>query len=461
MSQTQVTRRVCHAAATSPGAAYTRPDVDIPRSPIPLAAAHAAPPPDPATLPRPSAGARFVAHDRLAEPFVVVDGRVGGGAVLELSHWPGCATPHAFAAVTATGIVDRYLRHGAAGPEVGAVTNNHYDVDGILSAWLLLAAPPAEAPERALALAAAEAGDFATWTDPWALRAAITLVGLAERHSTPLGAVRAALAPGVVRDPAGPLQEAVLPRVGRVLRDPERFAFLWGPTWEAIAAERALAEAGEVVLVEHPELDLAVVRAPRPLSRPAVCPLTEASRILTVTPDGTAVLEQRYETWVAFSARPLPPRADLTAAARELTSRDPAGAEWAFEGLAQSTPRLMVRGPAGRPGRSGLDEAAILDAVAPHLDAAAPSSPSATLRSTSPRPIGGALSDTDDARATVRRLLLSGDNILKNRDDSTRWERAAARYRDARDTARRAGLDDLLPIVEVRLADVEERSRDD
>ncbi|HWH14074.1 MAG TPA: hypothetical protein VNT51_04960 [Miltoncostaeaceae bacterium] len=62
------------------------------------------------------------------------------------------------------------------------------------------------------------------------------------------------------------------------------------------------------------------------------------------------------------------------------------------------------------------------------------------------------MTDADEARARVRRLLLSGDNILKNRDDASR-ERALARYREALDAARDVGLTDLVPIIEVRLAD--------
>ena len=47
------------------------------------------------------------------------------------------------------------------------------------------------------------------------------------------------------------------------------------------------------------------------------------------------------------------------------------------------------------------------------------------------------MSDAEDARARVRRLLLSGDNTLKNRDDPASRERARARLR-ARD---------LVPVV--------------
>lgn len=66
---------------------------------------------------------------------------------------------------------------------------------------------------------------------------------------------------------------------------------------------------------------------------------------------------------------------------------------------------------------------------------------------------GGATGGSD-VRARVRRLLLSGDNTLKNRDDPASRARARARtrYEEALTMAREAGLDDAVTIIERRLA---------
>ena len=112
-------------------------------------------------LPRVARDARFVPAERLrGAAHVVVDGARLPGTALALSHWPDSGTPDALVADTSALIVDRYLRSGASGPELRAVTNNHYDEDGLFGIWLLLERPPDGSPERALALAAAEAGDF-------------------------------------------------------------------------------------------------------------------------------------------------------------------------------------------------------------------------------------------------------------------------------------------------------------
>ena len=62
------------------------------------------------------------------------------------------------------------------------------------------------------------------------------------------------------------------------------------------------------------------------------------------------------------------------------------------------------------------------------------------------------MSDADEARGRVRRLLLSGDNTLKNRDDPASRERARARFEEALELAHASGLDDAVTIIERRLS---------
>ena len=62
------------------------------------------------------------------------------------------------------------------------------------------------------------------------------------------------------------------------------------------------------------------------------------------------------------------------------------------------------------------------------------------------------MGDDDEARAKVRRLLLSGDNTLKNRDDPASAERARGRFEEALAVAQEAGLDEgLVTIIRRRL----------
>ena len=59
----------------------------------------------------------------------------------------------------------------------------------------------------------------------------------------------------------------------------------------------------------------------------------------------------------------------------------------------------------------------------------------------------------DDARARVQKLLVTGDNRLKQGVDP---EKARESYLQALQVAREAGLEEQVrPLVEVRLADLE------
>jgi hypothetical protein len=63
----------------------------------------------------------------------------------------------------------------------------------------------------------------------------------------------------------------------------------------------------------------------------------------------------------------------------------------------------------------------------------------------------------DDARLRIQKLLVTGDNRLKQGVDP---EKARASFEQALAVAREAGLEDKVrPLVEVRLADLERLAR--
>ena len=63
----------------------------------------------------------------------------------------------------------------------------------------------------------------------------------------------------------------------------------------------------------------------------------------------------------------------------------------------------------------------------------------------------------DEARAKIQRLLVTGDNRLKQ---GVAAEKVRESYEQALVAAREAGLEDAVkPLVEVRLADLDARSR--
>ena len=63
---------------------------------------------------------------------------------------------------------------------------------------------------------------------------------------------------------------------------------------------------------------------------------------------------------------------------------------------------------------------------------------------------------TDDVRARIRKLLVTGDNRLKQ---GVAPEKVRATYEEALAVAREAGLEESVkPLVEVRLAGLERSS---
>ena len=67
--------------------------------------------------------------------------------------------------------------------------------------------------------------------------------------------------------------------------------------------------------------------------------------------------------------------------------------------------------------------------------------------------------DDQDARERIQKLLVTGDNRLKQ---GVSAEKARESYEQALALAREAGLEDSIrPLVEVRLADLERLQRHD
>jgi hypothetical protein len=187
---------------------------------------------------------------------------------------------------------------------------------------------------------------------------------MAERATTPFPEVGRALARPGGRDPAGALYLAILPRVGGLLADPERFRFLWEPEWARVEADAALIDAGDASVTDVPGADLAIVRAPRTLHDMAVHPRTGRMRILTALPDGTLEVRHRYETWVEYASRALTPRADLAPLLPLLQELERQPGTWRFDGVEPIRPRLYLAGGQGRARPSSLGAERLAELVA-------------------------------------------------------------------------------------------------
>ena len=111
-----------------------------------------------------------------------VDGTYRVDADLELSHWIPNRTPAAFKADTSTEICMNFVAAGAQA-EFDLAVNNHVDVDGVVSVFVLLH-PQLALEHRRTLVGAAEIGDFWGWGGPPALELFQAVVCLIDRLRT-------------------------------------------------------------------------------------------------------------------------------------------------------------------------------------------------------------------------------------------------------------------------------------
>ena len=259
-------------------------------------------------------------------PKLSVDGTVGNA--VHLSHWQGNETAAHLRADTSTEIALNFVaapdrEEIARGARV--VTNNHFDTDGVLSVWTVLAGRRALDLKDRL-IPAAEAGDFSEFTGARAVRASITIQGgdnpFVEGLASPLA-----------RHLAGGADEKrayrfVLPEVERVLTRTDEYEELWRDEWARI--ERALesfaggrsrvaedGESGLSLVTLDPEIYGASGFNPTRHAAPytAVAHNARGRAFLVCTPlgDGWSYrVDYPYYSWAVTTLRPRVARRDFT-----------------------------------------------------------------------------------------------------------------------------------------------------
>jgi hypothetical protein len=324
----------------------------------------------------------YVAPEELSgRANVVADGAPAAGTVLTLSHWPASPTPQPLARDLSAEIAFAYLRapkwwaHGAE-----AVTNDHFDQDGLVSVFALCA-PAAALQREAMLTEVARAGDFATFGSRDAARVAFALATLADVSRSPLAPPAAAQRASDGAAWTAELYRQLIERLPGLCDAPGASRQLWVEEDDAFAAsERAIAS-GKVAIAERPAADLAVVHVDPlffsgrasgagagmlPVHPAAVHRATDAMRVLVCHGAGFYCYE-RYETWVKFVSRRLRPRADLGPLAARLCGLETSGALWVADGPGALEPLLRLQ-PEGA--LSSLGSQTVVDIVTTYLTAA-------------------------------------------------------------------------------------------
>ena len=276
-------------------------------------------------------------------PNIIVDGLANSATVLALSNWPRSATPEALKADTSAEIAFNYLRSPDAQALKGdaeAVSNNHFDIDGLMGLWAML--NPDEALEHAdLVVAIADCGDFERWTGEHAAKAVCALHGLESSDLSPLHEGLAAIVDPFER--TAYLYNETLPFVPALLSDIDTLEEFWHDEYERIATGRRLFERDDVSLKEMPEVDLAVFTLPEDVHPIAVNERTQCSRVVLLIEEFRYLVRYRYESWVEYQSRAMPPRIYLGPFADFLQTFEGNPGYWQADDVASIVPRLRLQ----------------------------------------------------------------------------------------------------------------------
>jgi hypothetical protein len=230
--------------------------------------------------------------------------------------------------------------------EAEAVSNNHFDQDGLVSVYALVA--PDDAVQRRTFLEdVAAAGDFALCRDREAARVSMVLSALANGDDLPAN----------YTERTGVLYEDVLGRLPELCDHVGRHRDVWGDEDATLEASDAAFEGGRAVIEERPDVDLAVVTVAEDTPEAGghrfggdwasgLHPMAVNSRTERVTlarlRGRRYDVELRYEGWVQLQSRPVRARRDLAPLAGRLQDEETGDAVWSATPVGDLLPRLHL-----------------------------------------------------------------------------------------------------------------------
>lgn len=294
----------------------------------------------------------------------MLDGSPNEGTVLTLTHWPGYGVPPSLAADLSAEIVFNYLEHPIDHPPADIVTSDHFDQDGLACIYSMVEAETA-LENRDLLIDLARAGDFAVFNDRRAARASMALSRMAEMGDN-----------GDYSEFTAMLYTKAMEIVVPLLQDPEPFRSLWAEEDEAMRASEAAITDGKVVIVERDDVDLAVVTISPDFVSPgghrfggqrfegihpmALHAATQCMRLLLIQGQNYRYVD-RYESWIQYRSRAIPPRVDLRPLSEVLTAMERRHEVWNASGPGSLTPELT------HSGESTIEPDVLIDLVSVYL----------------------------------------------------------------------------------------------
>jgi hypothetical protein len=295
---------------------------------------------------------KFVPYHQLGDtPNLIVDGQSHARTLLSLSHWPQIDTPKELRDDLSAQIVFRYLDQPRFHVNVPAVSNDHFDEDGLVGIYTVLN-PEHALKHKDLLIDIASAGDFGTYKLPQTARAAFVLSSFADKERSPLPHH---IFERPYPEMASTLYQELLPILGELLDNPQKYEQWWQAEEQFLIESTDAITSGVISIEEIPDLDLAIVHIPESWENQKAHRFTQSRRLschpfainnstscfrILLIKGSEYELQYRYETWVQYVSRRPMPRVNLESLANTLTEMESNGAVWKFDGVQKITPSL-------------------------------------------------------------------------------------------------------------------------
>lgn len=306
-------------------------------------------------------GVQYVDYEKSRSmPNIAVDSIANEGTVITLSHWPNNDTPPSLKTDLSAKSVFIYLETEKGLDNNCAVTTEHFDLDGLVSAYTFMNFDRASA-HRQLLIEVAAYGDFRRTRDETALKIAMSLEG--------------------INNPAQGLLEPSVYRRGSKRRCHEKFKkglllldeilstpsindfhALWKDDFERYLLTEAVFKAKKISLKENHTIDFACFQIETSMSKPAEIDSNHMETYLgysipsfhnrtnckntLIYCNGYVELHQRYEGWVDLGRSVVDHRQDLAALADLLNRIEDTGQpNWHYHGVVEIIPCLYTTKP--------------------------------------------------------------------------------------------------------------------
>lgn len=272
-------------------------------------------------------------------PKLSVDGTVSNS--IHFSHWQGNETPAEVKADTSTEIALNLVtspNRTKLTKNIDLVTNNHFDTDGMLSVWTVMAGERA-AQYRDILIAAAEAGDFSEYSSADGVRISLTIQGSDQVvPDEDTGSPLARMLAGENVDDDARCYELIMPEVERLLTNINDYESLWRSGWRKIVEALESFDRGSSKVVEFPASKVSLVTlAPEVFSGEAFNPTSHSAPYTAISKFAQGQLfliaiesadgwfyriDYPYYSWAETIVRPQVERRDLTAILQALNERE-------------------------------------------------------------------------------------------------------------------------------------------